>query len=291
MYTIHLFAGAGGGILADLLLGHTPIAACEIEPYPRRVLIQRQLDGILPVFPVWDDVRTLRIDNPECTGAFATWRAVRDNLAICGGFPCQDISAAGKGAGIAGKRSGLWSEFARIIREIRPRNVFVENSPMLTGRGLGVVLGDLAAMGYDALWGCVGAEHAIAHSGDRCADHERDRIWILAAMAHANRVRELQPQRSEQKQRVRAGDTGSTIPNTDSLHEQGEFTGSVEAQGWHEPRGGSPGSQCDGISWWSTEPRVGRVVDGMAYRSHRLSAIGNGQVPACAAMAWRILQT
>ena len=87
MFTIHLFAGAGGGILADTLLGHIPIAACEIEDYPRAVLLQRQLDGILPVFPVWDDVTTLRSDNPECAEAFATWKGIRVELAICGGFP------------------------------------------------------------------------------------------------------------------------------------------------------------------------------------------------------------
>ena len=87
MYTIHLFAGAGGGILADLLLGHTPIAACEIEEYPRKVLIQRQLDGILPVFPIWDDIATLTESNPECAEAFQQWKGVSKELAICGGFP------------------------------------------------------------------------------------------------------------------------------------------------------------------------------------------------------------
>ena len=87
MYTIHLFAGAGGGLLGDMLLGHTPIAAVEIEEYPRRVLLQRQLDGVLPVFPVWDDVTTLRSDNPECADAFRAWKEVSSELAICGGFP------------------------------------------------------------------------------------------------------------------------------------------------------------------------------------------------------------
>ena len=87
MYTIHLFAGAGGGILADSMLGHTPIGACEIEAYPRQVLIQRQLDGILPAFPVWDDIATLSQENPECAEAFTAWKGVREELAICGGFP------------------------------------------------------------------------------------------------------------------------------------------------------------------------------------------------------------
>ena len=101
-----LFAGAGGGILGGHLLGWRTVAAVEIEDYPRAVLLQRQADGILPRFPVWDDV---------CTFNGKPWRGKVD--VISGGFPCQDISAAGKGAGISGERSGLWSEFARIIGE------------------------------------------------------------------------------------------------------------------------------------------------------------------------------
>lgn len=172
-YSIHLFAGAGGGIIADLMLGHTPICAVEIEEYPRRVLIARQLDGILPVFPIWDDVTTFREDNPECSTFFQKAKAVSDRLVIAGGFPCQDISAAGKGTGITGEKSGLWKEMARVIDEIRPAKVFVENSPMLTLRGLGTVLGDLATLRYDAEWGVLGAV-------DAGAPHKRERIWIVA---------------------------------------------------------------------------------------------------------------
>ena len=87
LYSIHLLAGAGGGILADALLGHTPICAVEIEDYPRRVLLQRQLDGVLPVFPIWDDVRSFRSDNPETADFFARAREVSGNLVVCGGFP------------------------------------------------------------------------------------------------------------------------------------------------------------------------------------------------------------
>lgn len=87
LYTLHLFAGAGGGILADLALGHTPIGAVEIEEHPRRVLLQRQLDGVLPVFPVWDDITTFRGDNPECSEYFERIKEVSTELAICGGFP------------------------------------------------------------------------------------------------------------------------------------------------------------------------------------------------------------
>ena len=161
MNELHLFAGAGGGILGGMLLGHTCVCAVEIEEYPRKILLQRQRDGVLPRFPIWDDIRTFD-GNP--------WRGNVD--VICGGFPCQDISAAGKGAGIEGERSGLWSEMARVISEVRPQFVFVENSPLLVGRGLSLVLADLAKMGYDAKWGIVGAHHAGA-------PHKRDRIWVV----------------------------------------------------------------------------------------------------------------
>jgi DNA (cytosine-5)-methyltransferase 1 len=124
--------------------------------------LQRQRDEMLPKFPIWDDIRTF--DGRP-------WRGLVDIVA--GGFPCQDISCAGKGAGITGSRSGLWGEMARVIGEIRPRFAFVENSPMLVSRGLGVVLADLAEMGYDAWWGIVGAHHVGA-------PHKRDRIWIMA---------------------------------------------------------------------------------------------------------------
>ena len=120
---MELFAGAGGGIYGGLLLGHTPVCAVEIVAKNRELLLQRQRDGVFPRFPVWDDVRTFD-GNP--------WRGVVD--VVSGGFPCTDISSAGRGAGIDGEQSGLWREMARIVREVRPRYVFVENSPMLITR-------------------------------------------------------------------------------------------------------------------------------------------------------------
>lgn len=85
--TFHLFGGAGGGILGDLLLGHKPVGAVEIEKYPREVLLARQKDGILPKFPIWDDIRTFRSDNKECSGYIERLKEVSKELAICGGFP------------------------------------------------------------------------------------------------------------------------------------------------------------------------------------------------------------
>lgn len=239
-----LFAGAGGGILGGHLLGWRTVCAVEWADYPRRVLLARQRDGILPRFPIWDDVQTFD-GNP--------WRGRVD--VVSGGFPCQDISAAGKGAGIDGARSGMWFHMARIVREVRPRFVFVENSPMLTSRGLGRVLGDLAAMGYDAEWGVLGA-------GDLGAWHQRDRIWIVANASGLRR----------DACRRRASD-----------------------KGWEWEILESPRlvSSAYGYRGWETRPaekvRILGVADGVAGELDGIKAAGNGQVPIVAATAFRIL--
>ena len=262
-----LFAGAGGGILGGHLLGWRTVCAVEFDPHARDVLLARQNDGCIPPFPVWDDVRTF--DGRP-------WRGAVD--VVSGGFPCQDISCAGKGAGIDGERSGLWREMARIVGEVRPRYVFVENSPMLVGRGLAVVLGDLAALGYDARWGVVGAQHAIADSGVRREDHARDRIWIVAKVADADgeRLQERQPAKSSQPQ-----------------HAAPERRGLPWGSWWQsEPR---MGGMADGLAAGNDQHGahaagdVGRVASGVRNRVHRLRCIGNGQVPAAAALAWRTL--
>lgn len=139
-----LFAGAGGGILGGKLLGWRTVCAVERDAYAAQVLAQRQNDGILAPFPIWSQIESF--DGKP-------WRGIVD--VVSGGFPCQDISVAGKGAGITGDRSGLWSEMARIIGEVRPRFAFIENSPALVNRGLDRVLADLAEMGFDAEWGCL----------------------------------------------------------------------------------------------------------------------------------------
>lgn len=349
-----LFAGAGGGILGGHLLGWRCVCAVELEDYPRRVLLARQRDGMLPRFPIWDDVTTF--DGLQ-------WRGRVD--VISGGFPCQDISAAGRGAGITGARSGLWTHMARIIGEVRPRYCFVENSPLLVSRGLNVVLDSLAALGYDARWGIVGAHHAGA-------PHKRDRIWIRAwradchdeskiikicggKSANPGRVcahvadahgclcdgRTDQPERGPQGRTAAVG-CGEAMADTqgrgfavcrgasgegrhairDGVQAEGneelsdstasECNGRRHGSGWgcgcqsDDDGGGSEGSL-----WWLAEPDVGGVVDGLApgldihgaaaagdvgrvamgvpNRVGRLKAIGNGQVPAVAALAWRVL--
>ena len=262
---IALFAGAGGGILGGHLLGWRTICAVERDPYAANILAARQNDGHLPTFPIWDDV---------CTFDSVPWRGRCD--VVSGGFPCQDISTAGRGAGIDGERSGLWREMARIIREVEPRYAFVENVPALRSRGLGRVLGDLAEMGYDARWCVLGAV-------DAGAPQRRDRIWILA---DSNRQRKLQSGGIVPEGGQRIGNRGEDvcIPKGARL-ERSIAAGDSCTRGCTAEHG-SGRRRSD---WFGDEPDVGRVAHGVADRVDRLRAIGNGQVPAVAALAWRIL--
>jgi len=202
-----LFAGAGGGILGGHLLGWRTVCAVEWEAYPASVLCARQNDGFLESFPIWDDVQTF--DGKP-------WRGIVD--VVSGGFPCQDISAAGKGAGIDGQQSGMWREMARIICEVRPKFVFVENSPMLTHRGLGTVLGDLANMGFDAEWGVLGAS-------DIGAKHHRKRIWIVSRQRKVLSYSDNRNKRWEQQQKSNAKKR-SSLADTDNRHRGGNAGGS-----------------------------------------------------------------
>jgi len=238
MNELALFAGAGGGILGGKLLGWRTVCAVEWEPYAAGVLAARQNDKVLETFPIWDDVQTF--DGRP-------WNGIVD--VVSGGFPCQDISAAGKGAGIDGEKSGMWKHMARIVDEVRPRFVFVENSPMLTSRGLGRVLGDLAEMGFDARWGVLGADHIGGQ-------HKRERIWILADADKVGRGRgwDLPLKKRQGIQLARL--VGKSGP-------------------WKEEA--------------AKKSRVLGMGDGMANIMDRLNACGNGQVPIVAAAAFSIL--
>lgn len=163
MNELALFAGAGGGILAAKLLGWRTVCAVELEKYRCERLAQRQNEKFLPPFPIWNGDIAAFDGRP--------WRGIVD--VVSGGFPCQDISAANPNAeGITGARSGLWKEMFRIIREVGPGIVWVENSAMLTSRGLGVVLSDLASLGYDAEWGRVqraARRHEAGNAATNCS--------------------------------------------------------------------------------------------------------------------------
>ncbi len=255
MNELHLFAGAGGGILGGMLLGHTPVCAVEIEPYCRKVLLQRQRDGILPRFPIWDDV---------CTFDGNPWRGKVD--VVCGGFPCQDLSRAkthdsgGKFSanGMDGERSGLWREMSRIVCQVRPRFVFVENVTALLDQGIGIVLRDLAKMGYDAQWGVLSASSVGS-------PHHRERVFLVA---NSKRIRR------EEKIFVPFSLISGSLPQTP----KGEFSRTGVISG--------AGAWSDG---WKIESSILGLDDRVAFGMDRLTACGNAQVPAVAATAFRTL--
>jgi DNA (cytosine-5)-methyltransferase 1 len=248
MNELALFAGAGGGILGGHLLGWRTVCAVEWEQYPASVLCARQNDGLLPPFPIWDDVQTF--DGRP-------WKGIVD--VVSGGFPCQDLSAAGNGKGLDGERSGLWKEMGRIIGEVRPNYVFVENSPMLINNGLDRVLADLSKLGFDARWGVVGADFVGA-------PHRRERFWLVA--------------------------NSRSIRSHGGSNKWNNLHGEKICQNKPENGNGVWGEANKCLSaddWKSFASEFLGMDDGLASRLDRIKACGNGQVPEVAATAWRIL--
>jgi DNA (cytosine-5)-methyltransferase 1 len=215
--------------------GFKTMAFCEIDPYCRAVLKKHW-----PDVPCYDDIRNLTAETLRRDGIAVD--------AICGGFPCQDISIAGKGAGIGGERSGLWSEYARLIGEIRPRYVIVENVAALLGRGMGDVFGNLAALGYDAEWDTVPAS-------ELGAPHRRERVWIVAYAPGDRLQRKLRQALAQEMDDISSQALGP----------------------WHGP--GNPFEQ------WSellAKPSIRRMADGVPSTLDirpRLRVYGNAVVP------------
>ncbi len=289
---LDLFSGIGGFSLGLERSGaFDTVAFCEVDPFCRAVLAQHW-----PGVPIYDDVRTLTGD-----------ALARDGItvdAICGGFPCQDVSFAGRRAGLEGARSGLWSEYARIIGELRPRLVIVENVPGLLSLGMGTVLGDLSALGYDAVWDCVPAS-AVG------APHRRDRVWIVAVDPNTTSPRlsdaedastdrkDPPPRNSGPRPRQRnvesermgsamwerrwcaADGRGQDVADADEhARDQGRAGDAAEvARGRHADRGCEPCAVRDANVSWLTEPDVGRVADGVPARVDRLRSLGNAVLP------------
>jgi DNA (cytosine-5)-methyltransferase 1 len=263
MRVLELFAGAGGGILGGMLLGHRCIAAVENEPYCQQVLMARQADGALPWFPIYGDIR-------EFDGR--PYRGVVD--IVSGGFPCTNISPAGDRAGIDGGESRLWWEFVRVVREVRPLFWFVENSSDLTVRGLSAVLGSMAKLRYHAAWGVLGACSVGAW-------HHRARMWILATdstSAHTDDCR--------QHDEPVDVEVASLCPHANASDTNRQRSTARPRRAGEERDGRTVSG---GGSWWADEPALARVAYGMADRVGQVGALGNGQVPAVHALAFRIL--
>lgn len=252
---LDLFSGIGG-----IGLGLRPwvrtVAYCEISRYCQGVLLSRMRSGDISEAPIWDDVRTLK-------GEMLPKIEI-----IYGGFPCQDISAAGAGAGLGGERSGLYLEIERLVREVKPTFVFLENVPAIRTRGLGRVVWGLSELGYDCRWTTISAA-AVG------APHQRNR-WFL--LAHANGLRSNSRSESElaSKKHSESELRRKTLANTIGL----EKSWGPEAE---------PADPIADASWWVSEPNVGRVVDGLPFRVDRVRGLGNSVVPIQAREAFKKL--
>lgn len=304
MNVLDLFSGIGGFSLGLERAGMRTVAFCEIDPFCRRVLKKHW-----PHVPCYEDVRTLTADRLRADGIAPD--------VICGGFPCQDITTAGRQAGIEAARSGLWSDLCRIIGEVGPRYAVVENvSNLLAGPGeqpgawFGAVLRDLATVGYDAEW------HSI-RAADVGAPHLRDRIWIIAepqhpytdfAGSHRTALHEHGSHEFQNEQICLAGPICEDVADAtgerrreareDSERRSKRTASRSEILGYpgearrsnlqgntastERSRFGAAiraGFASRGGDCWSIEPDVGRVADGVPARVDRLRSLGNAVVP------------
>lgn len=272
MNGLDLFSGIGGLALA-LEPWVQPIAYCENDRYAQSLLLSRMRAGLLPLGPIWDDVRSL---SGESFG---------DVDIISGGFPCQDISSAGRGAGMEqGSRSGLFFEIVRLVQEVRPTFVFLENVPAIRTRGLSRVLSEFTALGYDCRW-------TVVSAAEVSAPHLRKRWFLLAA--DAERVRGWD-------ESGRSGRSRGESPPEPLDHGEESSLADAESVGSVE-RGfsiGTPSKQslshfnCEpgGRSvWWAIEPDLGRVAHGVSHRVDRLRGLGNAVVPLQARVAFQRL--
>jgi len=288
-----------------------PVCYCEIDTYAQGVLMSRMADGSLPSAPIWDDITTLK------------GKAIPERIdIITGGFPCQDISLAGRGAGVEGERSGLFFEIMRLVDELRPRFLFLENVPAITIRGGLRVTGEIASRGYDCRW-------CIVSAAEVGAWHKRDRWWLLAYDdSESKRAKKGVEQKRECisaqhrnicQQISKAGDVAhsqSTRTKKDNSWLRQGFGGvnrrerpdtnereisdnqSQRVQGQRPDRKQEPQShgreglsmcEGEGSNWWATEPHVDRVVHGLPHRAYRIKGLGNSVVPQSCRKAFKIL--
>jgi DNA (cytosine-5)-methyltransferase 1 len=244
-----LFAGIGGLDLGLERVGWECRWQVEIDDYCRRVLAKHWSE-----VPRFGDIRTVTGGELE-----------RVDL-ICGGFPCQDISGAGKRIGIGGARSGLWSEYIRLVRVVRPRLVLVENVAALLDRGMGRVLGDLAESGYDAEWQCLSASRFGA-------PHERERVFLIAYPGGEPGRRRIFPDRLDDLPRN---------PEWDSTQ------GLKSGRGWKRWLIAA----CAPVDGSRSDAWFRRVDDGAPGEVDRLRGLGNAVVPQVAEwIGRRLLET
>ena len=301
MNELSLFTGAGGGILGSHLLGWRPIGYVEFNDYCQRVLAQRIKDGYIPEAPIFGDIRAFVSE-----GFAERYRGMVD--IVTAGFPCQPFSVAGKQAAEDDPRN-MWPATAEVLRIVRPRSALLENVPgLLSGSHgyFGQILRELAELGYDVRWGVLSA-------ADAGAPHLRKRLWIYCE-AHGN-CESAQPKHDEasrlpgnvaaqgaipnpsgdgvreqrKRRRQQCGEQGQAEPGDDGKAgdvADGDF---LRMEGARPKQQAAGTNKCNRLHWWTTEPDLGRVANGVANRIHRLRALGNGQVPAVVRLAWETL--
>ena len=276
MNVLDLFSGIGGFSLGLERAGMKTVAFCEVDKKCQQVLKKHW-----PDVPIFDDVSTLKGEDIEETVDV-----------ICGGFPCQDISLAGKGAGLEGERSGLWTEFHRLIKEIKPKYAIIENVSALRSRGLDQVLREISEIGYDAEWHCITA----ASIG---APHRRDRVWIVAYAndngSHGSKDSESNCSRDDgdktrQNESFKLEGSSNLGQNFQGSREEIANVSNANNIGTQIPTKGKQSSQQmlrgSSETWrieygqaWAVEPDVGRVAHGVSGRVDRLKQLGNAVVP------------
>jgi DNA (cytosine-5)-methyltransferase 1 len=268
-----LFTGIGGFDLGLERAGWTCRWQVEVDPFCQRVLAKHW-----PAVARYGDIRTLDLERIE-----------RVDL-ICGGFPCQSVSVAGKRLAQDDPR-WLWPEFARVVRALRPRYVLVENVPGLLVRGLGDVLGDLAALGYDAEWECISA-------ADVGAPHLRNRVWIVGYRQEFGAPRAISDTERDRLRFKRQRDgqqycePWAAEPRHDGAEEHvADADNAGREQQWRAFSAGPEHAPVERSSWWRTEPDVGRVAHGIPARVDRLRALGNAIVPQVAEWVGNQLRT
>tara|TARA_R100000808_G_scaffold7415_1_gene21861 strand:- start:32 stop:850 length:819 start_codon:yes stop_codon:yes gene_type:complete len=263
---LDLFSGIGGFSLGlERTGGFETVAFCELDKKAQQVLNKHW-----PDVPIYEDIKELTLERLQSDG-------VPLPRAICGGFPCQDISFAGRGEGIVGERSGLWSEMFRLIRDVRPAWAIIENVSALRSKGLTLVLQDLSEIGYSCEWHCIPAS-AVG------APHRRDRVWITA---YSNADSNGEPTVSQHDE---ASGVSEYVAHPESLRVEGCGAAGVQVT---QPPFREGLLRClrtaQGASHWQIEPSVGRVAHGVPGRVDRLKQLGNAVVPQIPEMIGRAI--
>ena len=269
MNGLDLFSGIGGISLALRPWVRT-VAYCEIDSYARKVLEKNIDAGCLDEAPIHPDVTKLTGENFN----------ERIDI-ITAGFPCQDISVAGRGKGLEGERSRLFFEILRLSEEVKPTFIFLENVPAIRVRGLGTVVTQLAHIGYDSRWCALSASEVGA-------PHQRNRWWCLAANLDTGNNGAQAPLANAYSQRSKSTETvGPQRIIEFSEHSDIRACSTDAEHGTVD----TPMRQQDTFSagWWTTEPDVGRVAHGVSHRVDRIRCLGNAVVPLQAREAFRYL--